>query len=84
MTVKKNNQTSEKFEIDDLEEKLKRHFNPVKPDPKFVDHLQHRLTVEPDVIVDQRPRPLLLVLIVGAGLFAGALAIWLIHKIHES
>ncbi len=84
MAATKRIKNQKDVEIDDLEKKLKSHFDPVKPDPKFVDHLQHRLTVEPDVIVDQPPRILLLVLIAGGGLFAGALAIWLLHKIRES
>lgn len=77
-------QTKMDDEIGNLEERLKFHFNPVKPDPKFVDHLQRRLTVEPDVIVEQPPRILLLLVIAGMGLFSGALAIWLLHKIRES
>jgi hypothetical protein len=84
MPAIKKKQAQFDVELDDLEEKFRSHFNPVKPDPKFVDHLQHRLTVEPDVIIDQPPRPLLIMLIIGAGLFTGALAIWIIHKIRES
>ncbi len=84
MLATKIKQIQRDVEIDNLEEKIKSHFNPVKPDPKFVDHLQRRLTVEPDVIVDQPPRSLVLVLIIGAGLFTGALAIWIIHKIQKA
>lgn len=84
MPATKKKKTQSDFEIGDLEEMLKSHFNPVKPDQRFVDHLQHRLTVEPDVIVDQPPRPFLIMLVIGVGLFFGALAIWIIHKIRES
>ncbi|KAF0111505.1 MAG: Uncharacterized protein FD147_856 [Chloroflexi bacterium] len=68
-----------------LEEKLYNMLKPVRPDPVFIDSLKTKLSHTPSVILESSKKNIGL-LVVGAGLFAGALTLWIltyIKKIRE-
>ena len=63
-----------------LEEKLSSMLKPVMPDPVFMNNLKTKLAKTPAVLIEKSKRRMGL-MVVGAGLFAGALTIWIIGKL---
>lgn len=62
-----------------LEEKLSHLLEPVTPDPVFVESLKMKLSSAPTVLVETGRRQLGLI-VVGFGLFTGALLVWLLRR----
>ncbi|HNR01260.1 MAG TPA: hypothetical protein PKK59_01865 [Anaerolineaceae bacterium] len=62
-----------------LEERLSSLLEPVTPDPEFVESLKMKLSHTPAVLIETGRRKLGL-LVVGIGLFAGALTLWLLRR----
>lgn len=62
-----------------LEERLSSLLEPVTPDPEFVESLKMELSHTPAVLIETGRRKLGL-LVVGIGLFAGALTLWLLRR----
>ncbi|MCX6054815.1 MAG: hypothetical protein NTZ74_07875 [Chloroflexi bacterium] len=65
-----------------LEEKLAYLLKPVNPNPIFIDKLQNRLSRSPFIFLESSKKNVGL-LIMGAGLFAGALTLWVISHIKK-
>ncbi len=65
-----------------LEEKLSSMLKPVMPDPVFMSNLKTKLAKTPAVLIEKSKRRMGL-MVVGAGLFAGALTIWIIGKLKK-
>ena len=63
-----------------LEEKLSSMLKPVRPDPVFLNSLKNRLAKTPSILIQNSKRRFGL-LVVGAGLFAGALTVWIIGRL---
>jgi len=66
-----------------LEEKLSSMLKPVKPDPVFMNNLKTKLAKTPAILIEKSKRRMG-ILVVGAGLFAGALTVWIISKLKKS
>lgn len=66
-----------------LEEKLSRMLKPVTPDPVFLDALKTKLSRTPSILLESSKKHISL-LVVGAGLFAGALAVWIIGMLKRN
>jgi hypothetical protein len=62
-----------------LETKLSKMLKPVRPNPEFLNTLKNKLTHTPSILLESSKKNLGL-LIFGAGLFAGALAFWIIGQ----
>lgn len=65
-----------------LEEKLSRMLKPVKPDPVFLDSLKSKLSRTPSIILESSKKQIGLLLF-GAGLFTGALVLWIIKLLKK-
>jgi hypothetical protein len=65
-----------------LEEKLSNMLKPVTPDPVFLNSLKTKLAKTPAVLIENSKRRMGL-LVIGAGLFAGALTVWVISKLNK-
>ncbi len=65
-----------------LEEKLSSMLKPVMPDPVFMGKLKTRLAKTPAILIEKSKRRMG-VIVVGAGLFAGALTVWIISKLKK-
>ena len=66
-----------------LEEKLSSMLKPVTPDPVFMNNLKTKLAKTPAILIEKSKRRMG-ILVVGAGLFAGALTVWIISKLKKS
>lgn len=69
-----------KDQIMSYENRLQRSLHPVQPDPEFITKLRSRLTTSPSIILDTRSSRKAFI-IISAGLFSGALLIWLLRQI---
>lgn len=67
---------------DPFEDFLSKTLNQVNPDPAFVGQLQKRLTKKADVELE-KPQWMAISLVVGIGLFSGALLFWMILLIFK-
>jgi hypothetical protein len=65
-----------------LEEKLSSMLKPVMPDPVFMNTLKTRLAKTPAILIENSKRRVGL-MVVGAGLFAGALTVWIIGRLKK-
>ncbi len=65
-----------------LEEKLSSMLKPVMPDPVFMNNLKTRLSKTPTILIENSKRRMGL-MVLGAGLFAGALTVWIIGKLKK-
>ena len=65
--------------LNGLEKKLSESLRPIRPDPTFVHSLKDRLAQGTSVIVE-KPASHAGFLIIGIGLFTGALLLWLLHR----
>ena len=66
-----------------LENKLSNLLRPVKPNPVFLNTLKANLSHKSSIILESSKKKVS-ILVIGAGLFAGALAVWLIGRIKKS
>jgi hypothetical protein len=66
-----------------LEEKLSKMLKPVMPDPVFMNNLKTKLAKTPSILIEKSKRRMG-ILVVGAGLFAGALTVWIISKLKKN
>jgi len=66
-----------------MENKLKDVLRPVSPNPDFVYNLENKLTRSSSVLLEEQKNKEVIVL-VGVGLFFGALLIWLLLKERSS
>ncbi len=66
-----------------LENKLSNLLKPVKPNPIFLKTLKANLSHKSSIILETSKKKVS-ILVIGAGLFAGALAVWLIGRIKKS
>lgn len=66
-----------------MENKLKDVLRPVSPNPDFVYNLEDKLTRSSSVLLEEQKNKVVIAL-VGAGLFFGALLIWLLLKVRSS
>ena len=62
-----------------LEDKLSRMLKPVTPDPVFLDTLKTKLSHTPTIIIENSKKGIGF-LVLGVGLFSGALTLWLIGR----
>lgn len=65
-----------------LEEKLSSMLKPVIPDPVFMNSLKTKLAKSPARLIENSKRRMGL-MVLGAGLFAGALTVWIIGKLNK-
>jgi hypothetical protein len=65
-----------------LEAKLSRMLKPVRPNPVFLKTLKTKLSHRSSIILESSKKKVS-ILVIGAGLFAGALAVWLIGRISK-
>jgi hypothetical protein len=65
--------------INSLEKKLSESLQPVSPDPRFIHSLREKLSHGTSVIVE-KPAVQPILLILGLGLFTGALMLWLFRR----
>lgn len=65
-----------------LEQKLKNMLKPVRPNPEFLNTLRSKLSHTPSILLESSKKNIGL-LVVGAGLFAGALTLWIIGRIKK-
>jgi hypothetical protein len=65
-----------------LEEKLTNVLKPVRPDPVFIDSLKTRLSHTPSIILESSKKRFGII-VVGAGLFAGAITLWIVGKLKK-
>jgi hypothetical protein len=65
-----------------LEEKLSSMLKPVKPDPVFINSLKTKLAKTPAILIENSKRRMGL-MVIGVGLFAGALTVWIIGKLNK-
>jgi hypothetical protein len=65
-----------------IENRLEKAFNPVQPDPGFIDRLYQRLMNPSEIQVEKRPAGKILFLI-GLGLFIGAFIWWVIRLFYS-
>lgn len=66
-------------QYDFFEKKLATTLHPVNPNPEFIERLKNSLGKTPAVIVEKNTNHLIY-LIVGAGLFSGALLMWFLNR----
>ena len=66
-----------------LETKLSSLLKPVKPNPEFLNTLKANLSHRSSIILETSKKKVS-ILVIGAGLFAGALAVWLIGRLKKS
>lgn len=66
-----------------LEEKLSSMLKPVMPDPVFMNNLKTKLARTPSILIEKSKRRVGL-MVVGAGLFAGALTVWIIGRLKKN
>ena len=66
-----------------FEQKLSRMIKPVKPDPVFLNSLKTRLSHSPSILLETSKKQIGLA-IFGAGLFTGALILWIINAIKKA
>jgi hypothetical protein len=76
LELKKNELTDE---IAPFENKLGRLLSPRRANPEFVQNLKHKLLTEPAITVEIR-RKYLAFWVIAAGLFAGALTLFLVSR----
>jgi len=67
-------------DFSDMEEQLQRSFQPVQPNPEFVNRLRTRLVASPRVILEPR-FPWAALLVIAVGLATGVYLVWLLQKI---
>lgn len=79
MTVLQKKPFEFKNNDDPFENKLERLLSPRQANPEFVKSLKHKLLNEPRITVEVR-RKYMAFWVIAAGLFAGALAFFLISK----
>jgi len=81
----KDRDTKAQFQTDiilRMESQLRNGFNPVQPNPEFVQRLRNRLTHPPEVFLEERSR--LPVILVTLGLItAGIIVLWVINKVRS-
>lgn len=65
-----------------LEEKLSSMLKPVMPDPVFMNNLKTRLAKTPAILIEKSKHRMGL-MVVGMGLFAGAMTVWIISKLKK-
>ena len=65
-----------------LEEKLSSMLKPVMPDPVFMNNLKVKLAKTPAVLIENSKRRVGL-MVIGAGLFAGALTVWILGRMKK-
>ncbi|MBA4384670.1 MAG: hypothetical protein C0410_08035 [Anaerolinea sp.] len=65
-----------------LEEKLSSMLKPVMPDPVFMNSLKTKLAKTPALLIEKSKRRVGL-MVVGAGLFAGALTVWILSRLKK-
>ncbi len=71
----------------ELEKQLRGSFQKVQPREKFVDRLQVRLTVPPEVEIDRTPDYRtggLIFIVLALGLFGGGVLYWLLRRIFRN
>jgi hypothetical protein len=68
-------------DFDELEQQLLNNLNPVKPDPEFVSHLRYRLANPDNVTLEKRSQISILLILIAAGLFSGAMVVWLLRRL---
>ena len=66
-----------------LEDKLSSLLKPVIPNQEFLNTLKTNLTQTSSIILESSKKKVS-ILVIGAGLFAGALAVWLIGRIKKT
>ncbi len=67
----------------ELEKELFSSFNPVKPDPIFVDRLEARLKTQTVTVLE--PASLFgAYLVIASGLFGGVFLLWILHVIYNA
>ncbi len=66
-------------EIDWLEQRLSSSLSPVTPRTEFVESLQGRLA-SPVTVVLENPNQSSAMVVIGLGLFFGALVLWLLRR----
>ena len=66
-----------------LEQKLSKMLKPVTPNPVFLHTLKNKLARTPSIMIESSKKRIGLIA-VGAGLIAGALAVWVINTIKKS
>ena len=66
-----------------LEDKLSSLLKPVIPNQEFLNTLKTNLTQKSSIILESSKKKVS-ILVIGAGLFAGALAVWLIGRIKKT
>lgn len=66
-----------------LEEKLSNILRPVSPNPEFLNSLKSKLTHAPSIVLESSKKSIGLI-VIGAGLVAGALTIGIINLIKKS
>jgi hypothetical protein len=65
--------------ITSLEKRLSESLQPIRPDPGFIHSLKEKLANTSSVIVERRSSHAGL-LVIGLGLFTGALLVWLLRR----
>lgn len=65
-----------------LEEKLSNMLKPVTPDPAFLNTLKSKLSHTPTILLETSKKNVGL-LVLGVGLFAGALTLWVLNRMKK-
>ncbi len=65
-----------------LEEKLANMLKPVTPDPAFLNTLKTKLSHTPTILLETSKKNVGL-LVLGVGLFAGALTLWVLNRMKK-
>jgi hypothetical protein len=65
-----------------LEKKLSHMLKPVRPDPVFLSSLKNKISKKRSIWVAASKKQIGL-LVVGAGLFAGALTLWIVSRVKK-
>lgn len=65
-----------------LEEKLSNMLKPVTPDPAFLNTLKTKLAHTPTILLETSKKNVGL-LVLGVGLFAGALTLWVLNRMKK-
>jgi hypothetical protein len=79
MTILENKQFGINNSPDQFEYKLERLLSPRQANPEFVQSLKHKLLAQPNITVEAR-KQYMAFWVLAAGLFAGAMAFFLLSK----
>lgn len=66
--------------VERLESQLQRSLRPVQPDPRFVGHLQNRLSEPALLVIERRHNTALSMMLLAASLLGGFALIWLLRQ----